>query len=555
MRCRKLITLAAVTTFSFSIGVALFAQNVLQTVHGAATDELGRSVSDVGDVNHDGYDDFIVGARYNRAEGSGWTLRVYSGQDGSVLYKRVSDVLGDGLGQAVSGVGDLNGDGYVDFAAGAPGADTGGADSGMIRVYSGLDGTVLYDWYGDAAGDGLGTSLSSAGDVNNDGCSDLIAGAPYNDAAGPYHGLVRVYSGLNGAVLYDRFGFFFLDRFGESVNGTGDVDGDGFDDFIVGASGPGPNYEGQVLVYSGLSGATLHVQQGGYIGNSVGGRFDVNADGFDDFIIGARGNNTNGSFAGMVRVCSGRTGAVLFERYGDNVADELGCSVDTLGDLNGDGHDDFVVGAHKYDTTATTAGLARVYSGQDATVLYNAYGDAQADYLGQVVSGVGDVNADGIFDIIAGVPLSDVNGTDSGMAKIITGPCTSIETYGVGCLGPADTHIPELQIETNCWRINQAARVSIQNAWGGGHAWLIVSLLEASTPWYSDCVFLVQSWVPLYLGTLDDAGPPPNGNGSAEIPFTIKFQPVPSGIYVQAVIVQPSTVIKNLTNGVKIGVP
>ena len=160
---------------------------------------------------------------------------VYSGIDGNVLYTFDGDDADDLFGVSVSGAGDVNGDGFADLVVGAPGDSNNGTDSGSARVYSGIDGNVLYTFNGDDAGDQLGISVSGAGDVNGDGFADLIVGANRDNNNGSVSGSARVYSGIDGNVLYTFDGDDAGDQLGISVSGAGDVNGDGFADLIVGA--------------------------------------------------------------------------------------------------------------------------------------------------------------------------------------------------------------------------------------------------------------------------------------------------------------------------------
>ena len=154
------------------------AQSVLHTFDGESADDyLGVSVSGAGDVNRDGFADLICGAY-----GYGWVgaAYVFSGVDGSILYTFVGDSTNDYFGYSVSGAEDVNGDGFPDFIVGAFGADINGKNSGRARVFSGLDGSVLYTFDGDSKFDNFGWSVSGAGDVNGDGFGDLIVGAPFD---------------------------------------------------------------------------------------------------------------------------------------------------------------------------------------------------------------------------------------------------------------------------------------------------------------------------------------------------------------------------------------
>jgi hypothetical protein len=228
----------------------------LNTFNGDSSgDRLGTSVSGAGDVNADGYADVIVGAfgDDNNGKADSGSARVLSGANGSILYTFYGDSAGDWFGTSVSGAGDVNADGYADVIVGAPGDDNTGADSGSARVFSGANGAILYTFNGDSATDRFGTSVSGAGDVNNDGFADVIVAAPYDDNNGDTSGSARVLSGANGSILYTFNGDSAGDYFGVSISGAGDMNNDGYDDVIVGADYDDNNGtdSGSARVFSG----------------------------------------------------------------------------------------------------------------------------------------------------------------------------------------------------------------------------------------------------------------------------------------------------------------
>ena len=171
--------------------------------------------------------------------------RVFSGADGSILYNFDGDSAGASLGLSVSSAGDVNGDGFADVIVGTNNS----AGSGSARVFSGVDGSVLYNFDGDSSLDGFGGSVSGAGDVNGDGFDDLIVGTLGDDNNGSASGSARVFSGSDGSVLYNFDGDSVGDRFGTSVSSAGDVNGDGFADFIVGAELHGANRGGYARLF------------------------------------------------------------------------------------------------------------------------------------------------------------------------------------------------------------------------------------------------------------------------------------------------------------------
>ena len=343
------------------------------------SDGFGGSVSGAGDVNGDGFDDLIVGARSDDNNGSNaGSVRVFSGVDGSVLYAFNGDSASDRFGGSVSGAGDVNGDGFDDVIVGASGSSN-GSSTGSARVFSGVDGSVLYNFFGGSRNGGFGFSVSGAGDVNGDGFADLIVGAALENNNGLSSGSARVFSGVDGSVLYIFDGDVAFQLFGEKVSGAGDVNGDGYADLIVGARNTDTNgtQSGRARVFSGIDGGVLYTFDGDVafdnLGFSVSGAGDVNDDGFDDLIVGLRGPLVDPT-RGSARVFSGSDGSILYNFEGDSSADAFGDSVSGAGDVNGDGVADFIVGADFGG--ANNGGYARVFVSQITPLLL---GDCNQD--------------------------------------------------------------------------------------------------------------------------------------------------------------------------------
>ena len=383
-------------------------------------DRLGFAVSDAGDVNDDGFADVIVGA-YGADPGGlmdAGSAYVYSGADGSLLHQWDGGAAVDLFGFSVSGAGDVNGDGFADVIVGAFAADPGGLSSASSAyVYSGVDGSLLHQWDGEASFDFFGASVSGAGDVNGDGSADLIVGAYGADPGGLLvAGSAYVYSGADSSLLYQWDGAAGGDLFGESTSGAGDVNGDGFADVIVGAyrASPGGLLDaGSAYVYSGADGSLLHQWDGeatdDQFGSSVSDAGDVNGDGFADLIVGAPGGLFGG---GSAYVYSGADGSLLHQW--DSAA-AFGYSVSGTGDVNGDGFADLIVGAHLASPGGLMdAGSAYVYSGADGSLLHQQNGVASGDLFGYSVSGGGDINGDDFPDLIVGAWGAGPSGSSSG---------------------------------------------------------------------------------------------------------------------------------------------
>ncbi len=366
-------------------------------------DFLGMSVDGGGDVDGDGRPDVIVGALGYTVGGR---AEVYSGRTGSLLH-----VLPAPGFMSCALAGDVDGDGHEDAIVGF--SDFSAADK--ARVFSGASGAVLHTFASSLVDDGFGASVAGAGDVDGDGFADLIVGAPQTSNSNPGPGFVRVFSGASGALLHEFFGLATGDNFGYSVDGAGDVDADGQADLVVGAwrNDLGGAEAGMLQVLSGATGQVLHQILGAkaqdWLGQSVAGAGDVDGDGHDDFLAGAPGDGTGGSLAGSASIYSGFDGNRLFTFFGTFLANQLGTSVSGAGDVDGDQILDVVVG------NGGGQSAARVFSGADGSLVLLVEGINVAS-----VSGAGDVDGDGQAEILVGDPIA--NAPEVGEVTIFAGP-------------------------------------------------------------------------------------------------------------------------------------
>ncbi|TAJ21961.1 MAG: hypothetical protein EPO68_03985, partial [Planctomycetota bacterium] len=276
--------------------------------------------------------------------------------------------------------------------------------------------SLLYALPGQGKNDLFGMSVAAAGDVNGDGLADVVIGAdqsPHGLGSPPTGaGYARVVSGTTGALLYAFHGDAGDDWFGTAVCGPGDVNGDGYDDIAVLAPQPGsasyppyvqgtPPGPGYLRILSGANGAVLTNLVGsgtpGLFGHSMAAAGDVNADGFPDIIVGEIGGLVWGYDPGIARIYSGLDGSLLHQLSVGDDGDWFGNSVDGAGDVDGDGYDDVVVGAPYF---GPPVGLAAVYSGQSGLLIRAWLGNSIADEFGFAVAGAGDVNGDGVPDLV-----------------------------------------------------------------------------------------------------------------------------------------------------------
>jgi hypothetical protein len=338
-----------------------------------------------------------------------------------------------GIGQAVAGLGDLNGDGMPDFIVGAPSLYfLGNSDPGAAVVFSGATGDVLFSYLGLNNDDGYGYSVADAGDVNADGTPDFIIGAPHANTAIFDCGQATIYSGATGAMLMAFGGTANGAGFGTSVDGVGDINADGYADFIIGSPDTnlgGFTQSGYAKVYSGYDGSTLYLVEGiedyEYLGQCVSGVGDFDKDGTPDFAIGSPGATGTQLNDGRVSVYSGADGSVLFSFTGTHSSNKaIGTSIDSAGDFNGDGFNDFIVGGHRGG--ANFGGQAIVFFGPDGSdppMIFD--GDWDTNF-GFSVCGIGDQNGDGFDDVAIGASLDSYAGAGDGAVYIYLGGSNSL---------------------------------------------------------------------------------------------------------------------------------
>lgn len=417
--------LAPVLVVPLVAGLA-FAQAPILNVEGlSAGERLGLAVAAAGDVDGDGIPDLLLGApnASPRGPASGRALLV-SGADGSILRNFAGALAGDSLGCAVAGVGDVDGDGVPDLLIGARGDDVGGSQAGAAFLISGARGNVLWVVRG-VAGDNLGCSVVGLGDVNGDGVPDVAVGAWTADSGGTNSGHVRVLDGATGSLLRLFSGEAPYDHFGFALANVGDVDGDGVTDLAVGArwsafTGYGA---GSAYVYSGASGALLHVARGAAAGDAFGsalvGLGDVTGDGVRDLAVGAPGSDVGGANSGSVYVFSGADGGLVRSLHGLAVGDGFGGALAAL-DIDQDGVLDLAVGALASDERGTNAGSVRVFSGADGSQLASLFGGLPEDRLGSALASLGDVDLDGRSELLVGAYGDSGKGALTGAAKAVS---------------------------------------------------------------------------------------------------------------------------------------
>jgi hypothetical protein len=490
---------------------------------GAIDDHFGISAASAGDINGDGYCDFIVGAYtadataidsgaayvvFGTATGISTTIDL-AALDGTNGFRLNGIGLYDFSGKSVAAAGDMNRDGYGDIVIGAFGAPSAfyvgeayvlfGAPGGFASSIdlSSLDGANGFRMHETSTFAYAGGSVSSIGDIDGDGFDDVVVGSQGATADGVFSGSAYVVFGQGGGfssnldlLNLDGGNGFRLDgasggeMAGYCVSAAGDVNGDGLGDVVVGAfrGGPGGSLQGAAYVVFGrddwstsstLDLSTLDgaigfrlngVSPGDFAGASVSSAGDVNGDGYDDLMVGADQAAANGVRPGAAYVVFGAAGGFSasidlstldgstgFRLVGEADGDSAGMAARSAGDINADGYDDLIVGAFGSDVAGADSGVAYVIFGAaglrpasidlsalDGKLGFRLEGGAANDWAGISVSSAGDVNGDGFDDLLVGAERCDAGGADSGSTTVLYGGDFRTEADRIGTSGADD---------------------------------------------------------------------------------------------------------------------
>ncbi len=464
----------------------VYAQTRLSLAQSAASftgearyDNSGSSLTYAGDVNGDGYDDFLIGAHSNddSGENAGKCYLVFGKSQGwqmdqSLAQADVSftgEAANDNAGISVSTAGDVNGDGYDDFLIAAHTNDESGENAGKCYLFFGRQ-----KWHtsynlenanvvltGDRERENVGLSLSSAGDVNGDGYADFLIGAHGSSSAGGSAG--ECYLILGRKSWESRVRLYFADAsflgadiadgFGSAMAGAGDVNGDGYDDFLIGApyNDAAGKDSGQAYLILGrkrgwqkntpLSKASASFTgeaAGDNAGIAVSAAGDVNGDGYSDILIGADNNSETGKQAGKCYLLLGNAGGWKLKTplaladaviLGEAAKDHFGIAASGALDVNGDGFDDFLIGASRsseakkrktgksYLFWGRAAGFKGKLAASSADLIW--VGEEKNDLSGNSLSYAGDVNGDGYADILIGADANSETGRSAGQSYLL----------------------------------------------------------------------------------------------------------------------------------------
>ncbi|MBI1382703.1 MAG: hypothetical protein GC161_16635 [Planctomycetaceae bacterium] len=386
--------------------------DLLDTFHPGHAPGFGSAIDLIEDLDGDGAPEQIVGAPHHGASSSFDNGRVQVISNGVVLHELTGASL-DRLGAAVCAIDDVTGDGIADFLVGKPGAKVGLGQRGIVTLHSGNDASVVRTHLGQDPNEDFGAAIAAVPDLNGDGVRDYAIGAPF---AASLAGRVRVFSGASGAELWSVQGSSRA-RLGSALAGSTDLNGDGRGDLIAGA--PGATLSsltpeaGRVVRYSGANGAVLGANFGtqaqARLGSAVAAVGDVNGDGISDYLVGSPGHDGVGADDGLVELRSGASGNLLGS-FAGVFGERLGTAVCAAGDLDHDGAPDFALGAPLALTdffSGERAGRVRLVSGKTLSDHRVLFGAEDLAGFGRTLAGGVDVDLDGLPDVAIGVPLSE----------------------------------------------------------------------------------------------------------------------------------------------------
>lgn len=411
--------------------------------------EMGYAVATAGDVNGDGFADVILSApKYDDGVYREGVVFAFHGGPGGLrtIPARIiaSTQKGSYFGSSLASAGDINGDGYDDILIGAKNYNNLYSSEGAAFVYygspSGLSPTPAWSFYGGQKSAQLGASVSAAGDINRDGYADVVVGAPWYKDTYDREGAAFIFfgseSGLSTAPDVIFTGGKTNAQFGYSVAGAGDTNCGSYAGLIVGAPyySNQPEAVGAVFLYTGSETGLVLTRtilgagpfSGVLFGAAVSSAGDVNNDGCDDVLVGAPNYSGNHDREGAALVYLGsRDGLIttpVWMASGGQASSGFGAAVAPAGCVNDDPFPDILVGAYLYRDDQPAEGRVFLYaggpSGPSTSPSWTADGNKAETKFAFSLGPAGDVNGDGFIDIIVGAPAYKSSNYTNGRAFV-----------------------------------------------------------------------------------------------------------------------------------------
>jgi hypothetical protein len=457
------------------------AQSLIQHVAGPDGTKFGASVAVIDDLDGDGFLDFAVGEYHDDTGGTdAGEVNVISGRTGAVLHALIGNSAQDWFGKTVEAPGDLDGDGLGDLLVAAP-RDTfaGKAFAGVVTAYSSAGWGVIWQVGGSVLGASWGHQVHAIPDVTGDGRKDVLVAS--EDELANNQGRARLYSGATAGILHTWDGLPG-ESFGVPCGHAGDIDGDGVADVLINVHAEnGVFNQYRLRAYSGADASLLHswsnikasavaIFNNGD-GPTTAALGDVDGDGRDDFAVQHLGPVAGFPEGGVVYVVSGMDKSILATYGGSGEQQSFGHSIAGTGDLDGDGVPDMVVGAPQATGPGTFSGYVRAISLGTGTELYTVGATSANDRFGEAIRAAGDVDGDGLNDVIVGAPRSGGMNLP-GYVKVLSGKCGGTWAgYGAGLAGSGGL-LPTLTGE-GCPGLGLTPKARIANALGGATAWVV----------------------------------------------------------------------------------
>ncbi len=453
----------------------------------SAGDHWGESVALVPDVNGDGHAEMFIGAPQDASNGSAYLI---NGSAPHILLKQFhGDSAGSTYGQVVAVAGLINGDSVPDLLVSAPRADVPSGfqiltDAGRVTLYNGSTGAVLRTFQGSSTSARFGDSIASNADVTGDGIPDILIGAPHWDKTGTTNneGYANLYNGATGTLLMHHEGLKDGDLFGWSVALLGDLTGDGRSEYAIGA--PAEDFlqlfpflifneaAGSVTVYNGSTHAVLYKEFGQdfqSLGTALCAVGDTDGDGVRELLVGAPGDGASGSGVGAAYLYEGAAGTLVRVYPGVNAGERFGTWLCKAGDIDKDGLPDVAIGGTEAGVPSG-GGFVRVFDGGDGSLVkqhdfFTGSGVSQhASFDGGL-----DVNDDGWPDLLVGLPDGDAIASNAGGAE-----CIGQLTYqaNLGFQGP---HLATFSVYGGQLQSGSKADFELTGVPFGGHPFLLLS--------------------------------------------------------------------------------